>query len=73
MRQHVSKHDMNNFLNTVSKLPQSSNEQSMECKITVKELFEALNSMPKEKSPWNDGLLYNFSKCFGLSYFTYFW
>ena len=42
---------MNNFLNTVSKLPQSSNEQSMECKITVKELFEALNSMPKEKSP----------------------
>ena len=57
MRQHVSKHDMNNFLNTVSKLPQSSNEQSMECKITVKELFEALNSMPTEKSPWNDGLL----------------
>ena len=57
-RQHLSEHDINNFLNTVSKFPQLSTEQSLECEkdIKEKELFETLNSMPNDKSPGNDGL-----------------
>ena len=57
-RQHLSEHDINNFLNGVSKFPQLSTEQSLECEkcITEKELFEALKSMPNDKSRGNDGL-----------------
>ena len=42
-RQHVSEHDINSFLNAISKFPQSSTEQSLECEkcITEKELSEA--------------------------------
>ena len=62
MRRHLSEHDINNFLNAVSKFPQllnnSTTKQSMECEkcITEKELFETLKSMPNEKSPGNDDL-----------------
>ena len=49
---------MNNYLNTISKFPNLSNEQSLECEkyISEKELFEALKSMPNDKSARNDGL-----------------
>ena len=59
MRQHLSEHDKNNCLNVISKFPQLSNEQSLECEkcITNKELFEALKSMPNNKSPGNDSLI----------------
>ena len=65
-RQHLSEHDINNFLNAVSKFPQLSNEQSLECEkcITEKELFEALKSMPNYKSPGNDGLTKEFFETF---------
>ena len=45
-------------MNGVSKFPQLSTEQSLECEkcITEKELFEALKSMPNDKSRGNDGL-----------------
>ena len=58
VRQHLSEHDKNNCLNVISKFPQLSNEQSLECEkcITNKELFEALKSMPNNKSPGNDSL-----------------
>ena len=48
----------NNFLNTVSNFPQLFTGQSLKCEksITEKELFEALKSMPNDKSPGNDGL-----------------
>ena len=61
-RQHLSEHDINNFLNGVSKFPQLSTEQSLECEkcITEKELFEALKSMSNDKSPGNDGLTKEF-------------
>ena len=57
-RQHLSEHDVNNFLNTASNFPQLSTEQSLECEkdVTGKELLEALKSMPNDKSPANDGL-----------------
>ena len=44
-RQHLSEHDINNFLNSVSRrFPHLSTEQSLECeKCTIeKEIFEAL-------------------------------
>ena len=65
-RQHLSEHDINNFLNTVSNFPQLSTEQSLECEkdITEKELFEALKSMPNDKSPVNDGLTKEFFETF---------
>ena len=49
---------MNNYFNNISKFPQLSNEQSLKREkcITEKELFEALKSMPNDKSPGNDGL-----------------
>ena len=54
------------FLNTVSKFSQLSTEQSLECEkdITEKELFEALKSMPNDKSPGNDGLTKEFFQTF---------
>ena len=57
-KQNLSEHDINNFLNGVSKFPQLSTEQSLECEkfITEKELYEALKSMPIFKSPGSDGL-----------------
>ena len=61
-RQHLSEHDINNFLNTVSNFPQLSTEQSLECEkdITEKELLEALKSMPNDISPRNGGLTKEF-------------
>ena len=66
MRQHLSEHDINNFLNTVSNFPQLSTEQSLECEkyITEKELLEALGSMPNDKSPGNDSLNIEFFEIF---------
>ena len=66
MRQHLSEHDINNFLNTVSNFPQLSTEQSLECEkyITEKELLEALESMPNDKSPGNDSLNIEFFEIF---------
>ena len=65
-RQHLSEHDINNFLNGVSKFPQLSTEQYLECEkcITEKELFEALKSMPNDKSSGNDGLTKGFFETF---------
>ena len=65
-RQHLSEHDINNFLNTVSNFPQLSTEQSLECEkdITEKELFEALKSMRNDKSSGNDGLNKEFIETF---------
>ena len=65
-RQHLSEHDINNFLNTVSNFPQLSTEQSLECEkdITEKELLETLKSMPNDKSPGNDGLTKEFFETF---------
>ena len=65
-RQHLSEHDINNFLNTVSNFPQLSTEQSLECEknISEKELLEALKSMPNDKSPGNDGLTKEFFETF---------
>ena len=65
-RQHVSEHDTNNFLNWISKFPQSSNEQSLESEkcITEKQLFESLKSMPNDKFPGNDGLIKEFLDTF---------
>ena len=65
-RQHLSEHDKNNFLSGVSKFPQLSTEQSLECEksITEKELYEALKSMPNDKSPGNDGCTKEFFKTF---------
>ena len=56
--QHLSEYDINNFVDVVSKFPQLSTEQSPECEkcVTEKELYEALKSMPYDKSPGNDGL-----------------
>ena len=51
---------MSNFLNTISKFPQSPNEKS----IAEKELFGALKSMPNEKSPGNDCLSKEFFETF---------
>ena len=61
-RQHLSEHNINNFLNTVSNFPQLSTEQSLECEkdITEKELLEALKSMPNDISPRNGGLTKEF-------------
>ena len=36
-RQHLSEHDINNFLNAVSNFPQLSTEQSLECEKDVTE------------------------------------
>ena len=49
-------------LNRVSKFPQLSTEQSLECEryIIENELFEALKSIPNDKSPGNDGLIKEF-------------
>ena len=57
---------MNNYLNTISKFPNLSNEQSLECEkyISEKELFEALKSMPNDKSARNDGLTKEFFEKF---------
>ena len=65
-RQYLWEHDINNFLNTASNFPQLSTEQSLECEkdITEKELFEALKSMPNDKSPVNDGLTKEFLEIF---------
>ena len=65
-RQNLSEHDINNFLNRVSKFPQLCTEQSHECEkfITEKELYEALKSMPNDKSPGNDGLTKEFFETF---------
>ena len=65
-RQHLSEHDINNFLNRVSKFLQLSTEQSLECEkyITEKELYETLKSMPNNKSPGNDGFTKEFFKKF---------
>ena len=54
----MRQHDINNFLNGVSKFPQLLTKQFLECEkcITEKEPFEALRSMPNDKSPGNDGL-----------------
>ena len=58
MRQHLSEYDRDNCLNLISKFPQLFNEQSLECEkcITEKDLFEALKSVPNDKSPGNDVL-----------------
>ena len=66
MRQHLSEHDIKNFSNAVSKFPQLSTEQSLKCEkfITEKELFEALESMPHDKSPGNNGLTKEFFETF---------
>ena len=37
MRQHLSEHDINNFLNTVSNFPQLSADQSLECEKYIAE------------------------------------
>ena len=65
-RQHLSEHDINNFLNAVSNFPQLSTKQSLECEknISEKELLKALKSMPNDKSPGNDGLTKEFSETF---------
>ena len=65
-RQHLSEHEMNNYLNTISKFSQLSNEQSLECEkyISGEELFEALKSMPNDKSARNDGLTKEFFEKF---------
>ena len=65
-RQHLSEHDINNFLNTVSNFPQLSTEQSQKFEkgITEKELLEALKSMPNDNSPGNDGLTKEFFETF---------
>ena len=46
--------------------PQLSTEQSLECEkgITEKELFEALKSMPTDKSLRNNGLTKEFFETF---------
>ena len=53
-------------MNGVSKFPQLSTKQSLECEkcITEKELFEALKSMHNDKSPGNDGLTNGFYEAF---------
>ena len=55
----------NNFLNTVSNFPQLFTGQSLKCEksVTEKELFEALKSMPNDKSR-NDGLTKEFFEIF---------
>ena len=65
-RQHLSEHDRNNFLNTVSNFPQLSTEKSLKCEkdITEKKLLEALKSMHNDKSPRNDGLTKEFLETF---------
>ena len=57
---------MNNYLNAISRFPELSNEQPLECekRITEKELFEALKSMPNDKSPGNYGLIKTFLEMF---------
>ena len=62
----MRQHDINNFLNGVSKFPQLLTKQFLECEkcITEKEPFEALRSMPNDKSPGNDGLTKAFFKTF---------
>ena len=73
---------MNNFSNRISKFPQLSNEQSLECEkcITEKELFKALESMSDNKSPGIDGLtkgpfemLWSEVKTIFIMYFKGFW
>ena len=65
-RQHVSEHDINNFLNVIPKFLQLSTEQSLECEkySTEKEPFEALKSVPNGKYPGNDGLTIDFLETF---------
>ena len=74
-RQHLSEHDINNFLNTVSNFPQLSTEQSLKCEkdITEKELLEALKSMLNDNSPWNDGLIKEFFETFCSKVNKTFW
>ena len=59
----------NNFLNTISKFPHLSTEQSLECKkcITEKELFEGLKSICLMKNLLEMmALLKNFLQHFSL-------
>ena len=53
-------------MNTVSNFPQLPTEQSLECEkdITEKELFEALKSIPNDKSPGNNSLTKEFVETF---------
>ena len=57
-RQHLSEHDMNNYVGAIFSFLQLSNGQSLKCEncIREKKLSEALKSMPNEKSARNDGL-----------------
>ena len=66
MRENTCQHDKNSFLNANFKFPQLSTEQALEWEkwITEKELFEALKSMPNDKSPGNDGLTKEFFETF---------
>ena len=83
-RQDVSEHDINNVLNTISKFPQLSTEEFLECEkcIREKELFEALKNMPNVKHPGNDGHTKEFFGTFWsevkkknifIMYFPLFW
>ena len=67
-KQHLSKEDMNQYVNTISKFPKLSNEHLLECEkyITEKELLEALKSMLYKKSLGMMILLKNILKNFGL-------
>ena len=76
---------MDKYLNALSKFPQLSSEQPLECEksVTEKELSETLKSMPNHLMTisWKDGLTKGFFETFWSEvkkviftmYFTFFW
>ena len=63
-KKHLSEQDMNQCLNTISKIPELFSKQALKCGqcLTEKELFETLKRMSNDKSPWNDGFTKEFFK-----------
>ena len=55
---------MNQYLNTISKIPELCSKQALKCGqcLTEKELFETLKRMSNDKSPWNDDFTKEFFK-----------
>ena len=61
----ISKTDINNYLSDCP-IPQLSEEQTLQCEenFSEKEFYQALISMPNNKSPGNDGLTKEFYETF---------
>ena len=61
----ISKTDINNYLSDCP-IPQLSEEQALQCEenFSEKEFYQALISMPNNKSPGNDGLTKEFYETF---------